>query len=673
MTVTRIANSTQVALQVTFIASGLSLIASTVLPLPHAPKIAALSTASMLVAYQVHVTRDKEDDREQLKTQLETTTQALTESERGALQLQLKLGDSESRALEMPSLLAERSSLLAQLATSNAERQALLTDIGNANAKAIESANAFDQQLTRMTEQQQTQRSEWVAKFDALIADHESELATLTESSRVMERELDRYRDNGDIIISHEKALIATKTLELEANITTLNAANKALNNHVEASKEIVGELQGEFAYLTSDGFAALQDLHARQIAEYEYQLGIANNALTACNTPQKFDTIGDYERADKLISQLFALTGAVLDASEITPVDDGCFEVALNVRDRKARGVAFVKSLTDLGEVLQVECACIEPLKFAFDPQNPHRILTRLRYRKAPVAVKSLPWKSVEQFVALAGKWARVRVTGGSESGKSPMAELIVGAMQRQRGNGMTVSLAFPLTDSVKDNWALHVTHKSLTRCATDAMNVGSQQKAFHVAVLDECDTALADDSALAGAVKELIKTGSHSNVGCVLLGQNANVRQWKGFDRSDFENIVNVHLGSNANHAIENSNIEQALKDKLKGQALKLTTHCETVNAGVDEPDKLTRFALVLDPAKAPYFIEVPQFGTLPFDYREALVTTTTPLTPTTQCSHCGSDDTKANGKDTKGNPRRKCLSCNRTFKVANTALSG
>lgn len=656
-------------------------------------KLASLSTASLVLSLVVNTKQENRLKREALELETQRLTESLKTGEDYALSLELKLRTAETTAERIPQLENV-------IANGNSEYEKLKATLANTiealnvhaleirqltidNANAVANCDAIRQQSVADSEalrtQLEQQRLTWVAKFDEMVDDYEKQIDALRDSGRDMQREIDRFRDSKDLIIANETMTIQQRSSELQDRLTKLAQTNQALTSHVGASTGIVSELQTEFDYLTSEGFAQMEAMHTQQLELCRRELAQMQQSLTECSAPQKFEQIGDYARADTLIAELHRQTGHVLDASEITPVDDGCFEVALNVRDRKARGVSFVKSLTDLGDVLMVDTACIEPLKFRFDAQNPHRILVKLRYRKALVSAKSLPWKGREQFAGLAGKWNRVRVTGGSESGKSPLAELIVGAMQQVKG-AMSVSVAFPLPDSVKNNWTLQVTHsdgyKSVLACARETVAMLTTRPLhFHVSVLDECDTALKELRDLAGEVKELIKTGSHANVGVILLGQNANVKQWSGFDRSDFENIVNVHIGGNSYHALENSNLSQDVKDKMKSQADTLTRHCESVNAGVEEPDKLSRFALVIDPAKSPYFIELPTFGSIVFDYSKALASVVPPTIPTSggvKCTHCDSDKHKHNGKYANGDDRYKCSSCGKAFRDAYTVLA-
>jgi hypothetical protein len=650
------------------------------------PQLAALSTGTLFAAQIVGARGRKRDKTERAELQARELQERLDASTRTELELretirlfegrevktQQMLSDFAAANIERQNLREKLESVTAQIERYQDDRVKLLDDLSLAHQDKA----AIEAHAKTLTEQHaaalERQRKEWATKFDDLIREQEAEQKALTQKLYELERELNRFRDSKDIIVENATLLVTQKAKELEEQLGKVNASNATLTNHVGESAAIITELQGEFQYLTSDGFAQLQEMHAQQLALCQRELTETQAMLTQCRAPQMFDQIGDYARADKLIEQIYARTGAVLDASEITPTDEGSFEVALNVRDRKSRGEAFVKSLSDMGDVLMVDVACIEPLRFRFDAQNPHRILTKLRYRKAIASAKSLPWKSAEQFIGIAGKWSRVRITGGSESGKSPLAELVVGAMQQVKG-AMSVSVAFPLVDSVKNNWTLKLTHtgsyKAVFECARETVALmKSHPPQFHVSVLDECDTSLKEYRDLAGEVKELIKTGSHANVGVILLGQNANVKQWTGFDRSDFENIVNVHIGGNAYHALENSNLSQAQKDKLKAQADTLTKHCEAVNAGIDEADKLTRFALVIDPTKTPYFIQLPVFGSITYDYRlEAKTPPTLESDSGVQCKHCGGDSYKRNGSYANGDARYKCLSkgCGKAFR--------
>jgi hypothetical protein len=123
-----------------------------------------------------------------------------------------------------------------------------------------------------------------------------------------------------------------------------------------------------------------------------------------------------------------------------------------------------------------------------------------------------------------------------------------------------------------------------------------------------------------IGGNVNFIIKQASHQNLGAIFIGQNANVSEYPGMDRSDWNSAVNVHIGANAYDAITNSNrFTSDEVSRLKQTADKITEFCHDKNTelGLEKIDpQAYRFALVIEPNKKPYFIELPAFGTYTYD---------------------------------------------------------
>jgi predicted RNA-binding Zn-ribbon protein involved in translation (DUF1610 family) len=89
---------------------------------------------------------------------------------------------------------------------------------------------------------------------------------------------------------------------------------------------------------------------------------------------------------------------------------------------------------------------------------------------------------------------------------------------------------------------------------------------------------------------------------------------------DRSDWNSAINIHIGANAYDAITNSNrFTHDEVTKLKQAADRITEFCNDKNSelGLEKTDSNAyRFALVIEPDKKPYFIELPAFGAYTFD---------------------------------------------------------
>jgi len=516
--------------------------------------------------------------------------------------------------------------------------------------------------------QSETQRAEWVRKYDQMIDEYECAIEALKTTLSEYEKELYRFRDSNGLVLEVERGKIALEVKALQDRLTELETLNGSMKSHVQKGREVVEELKGEFEYLTDTAYPEIAQLHEAQLNERDKLLMQLSGQVAEMKKPQQFEQIGNYQRADKLIELLYSEHQIALDASEIEPLDSGAFTVYLNVRDRKARGKAFVEALNELSDWLMVQLACITPVSFSFDAQNPHRIKTTLRYARVPVAAKDVSklWKTSPQFISLVRNWSRVRITGGSEAGKSPLAELLVAAWQ-QTGRTMDVRLAFPLKGSNKNHWTIPVTHDTVPSAVKEALQVlAAKAQTNKVYVLDEMDKALGDNGkGLATDVKELMKVASHYGLGLVLIGQNANVKGWQGLDRSDFESVVSVDIGRNAYHAIENSAMSEDEKKDLKGKLEKLLAYVEQENADLDpvtDSDKLIRFALVREPNKSPCFIELPRFGSIPYLTQTVEADSFRGVVSggdgtEVRCPVCGTSKLRKNGKTRKNEQRYKC----------------
>jgi hypothetical protein len=132
---------------------------------------------------------------------------------------------------------------------------------------------------------------------------------------------------------------------------------------------------------------------------------------------------------------------------------------------------------------------------------------------------------------------------------------------------------------------------------------------------------------------------------------------------DRSDWNSAVNIHIGSNSYDAITNSNkFTSEEQSRLKSTADKLTEYCQSKNdeLALDRTNaNAYRFALVIEPSKSPYFVELPSFGKYTYD----LVFDNSTPNSDLSCPGCGSTAIKRNGK-VNGQQRYKCNDCNKNW---------
>jgi hypothetical protein len=332
---------------------------------------------------------------------------------------------------------------------------------------------------------------------------------------------------------------------------------------------------------------------------------------------------------------------------------------------DRNSR-ILIPSELDPEGERLQQLCHTLSPVKFGWNADE--GLLTAwLHLTKKPVkpiieADINKLWRTADKFQVTVKAWSRVRITGGSESGKSPTAENL--AVCILLGRGGSGELFNPQDDSVKNYWSLPTVgtshDDSLLGIQTLAAIVNQKtndRSQFKLSIFDEIDSTIASvekksQSEVGKLISTIIKQFSHQNLGVIFIGQNANAKNYPGMDRSDWNSAVNVHIGNNAYDAISNSNqITKEEQERLKLQADKLTEFCTTKNAelGLEKTNPVAyRFALVLGDGK-PYYIQLPDFGTYTYPMIENAL----------KCPKCNSLNHISHG----GN-RRKCKDCNHVF---------
>jgi hypothetical protein len=281
--------------------------------------------------------------------------------------------------------------------------------------------------------------------------------------------------------------------------------------------------------------------------------------------------------------------------------------------------------------------------------------------------------WLSSDKFPQLAKNWTRVRLTGGSESGKSPTAENIAVCILQSRPG--VAKLFNPQHNSSKNYWSIPVcgtshndSENAINKLAklVDLRSSGQESRdTFELYIFDEIDSTMSHThnkkSDIGNNIKFIIKQASHQNLGAIFIGQNANVTNYPGLDRSDWNNAINIHIGANCYDGITNSNLfTSEEQNKLKTTADKLTEYCQSKNdeLGLDRTNpQAYRFAMVIEPGKKPYFIELPNFGKYTYDTVQSVETNDL------RCPSCNSLNVKKNGK-ASSQQRFKCNDCNKNW---------
>jgi hypothetical protein len=421
------------------------------------------------------------------------------------------------------------------------------------------------------------------------------------------------------------------------------------------------------------------------EISRFELQEALAK--LDECKKPLQFSGASSFANmANSVSSYYYTRYQFLLDALHWEETETG-FKVIYSIR----RNPGLVESEISADNSLEQTAAFCNALhgtepKWEFNRQFSQLSLTVI-HRRTIKLKNELPRgvRTADKFVSTVKNWRRVRITGGSESGKSPTAENIVCAILSQTAG--TCDFYDPMFDSVKNYRSIPAvghTHADSIKGlkAYQAKMESSPSDSLYLAWFDEIDTTLDENPKSSSDLKAVLKQSSHKNSGLIITGQNANVRNLKGgFDRSDMNNFVCLHIGDNYRDAIANSHLSESEKANLIKVGDSLTEYCAAKNEedGLELSDPAAyRFALCLEPNKKGFFMILPEFGayqweevapTEPIAPTDAIDTDTIPTMPVNpNCPECGTDSRK-NGflkTATEKTQRYKCKNsdCGREF---------
>lgn len=503
--------------------------------------------------------------------------------------------------------------------------------------------------------------------------EHTSNLQTMIDDGlRIQERIISKC---SDIKI---KALttVVRYLNDLIKDSVKLSEYQKHLENLTEQAKLVIQSKESETEKLAVKWLESNNETQQRYESEFTETLQqgqhlVARNQelleqIEAMKQPLKWSLATRQDlQIGNIIITYFEAKGIILDRAK---ADFDHWQSTLSFHiDRNGRTIT-PGELQPEGEKLQQYTHTLSPIKFGWNAEE--GLLTAWLHL-AKKSTKPLIetdinkiWKTADKFQSIVKHWSRVRLTGGSESGKSPTAENLAVCILLSRGG--SAELFNPQDESVKNYWTIPSVGSShedsllgIDSLCKSVNQKTSDRSEFKLTIFDEIDSTMVSvqktDQAIIGQnISTIIKQVSHQNLGVIFIGQNANVSKYPGMDRSDWNSAINVHIGSNSYDALTNTN--QVSKDeqtRLKLQADKLTEYCYEKNTelGLEKTNPgAYRFALVMGDNR-PYFIQLPDFGTYTYSMVESAI----------RCPQCDSTNLVNDGKN-----RKKCKNCNHKFTV-------
>jgi predicted RNA-binding Zn-ribbon protein involved in translation (DUF1610 family) len=351
---------------------------------------------------------------------------------------------------------------------------------------------------------------------------------------------------------------------------------------------------------------------------------------------------------------------------------------------DNNPRTLVF-KELNEHSEALQQLCLTLKPITFEWDADKGLMVASlawKAREKKDTTKsdIDSI-WIPASKFETYVKRWERVRITAGSTGGKSPTAKNLALAIMQSRSCKGEIRLYDPQHGSKKDYWDMPkagTSHednlrgmKELCQLIDDRRHGHNHQ--FVLYIFDEVDNTvsqLKEGAKFRDLIKVSLKEGSHADVGVIYIGQSADANEVPGMTHSNWNNAVQLHIGTNAGTAIEKlTTLTTDDKTKLLNQYRKIQEYCDRMNEelGLDifTDSGAYRFALAVPLTGLPKFIQLPAFDS--YDYNEVMGVNTRTVKPVVEvlnieikCPHCASHAIYKNGTNAKGEQYYSCREC-------------
>ncbi|MBW4457411.1 MAG: hypothetical protein KME55_34790 [Nostoc indistinguendum CM1-VF10] len=498
---------------------------------------------------------------------------------------------------------------------------------------------------------------------------------------------------------------------EHETLLEELNAVwqakNQAIamtyNKNFEAIKQEFSQVADSVVTGYREDFKSIVDqglTQVEQIEELQKNILWLQGSLEEASKPHRFPAAVEQSRVGNAIIDYYYRTHIVLDSIDWDDSETG-YKLMFHVGRNGSRFIsADMLNANDAPQKLKEVSGAINTPEFKHNTRGGHVFVeVQTRHPKKKDTSKDeidKLWIAASKFENYVKRWERVRITAGSTGGKSPTAKNLALAILKSRKGVGEIRLYDPQDGSKKDYWDMpkagtsHEDNVQGMKQLCDLLDQRTKVKGNHLFILyvfDEIDSTIAKYRSQAYAVKDLVvyslSQGSHQDLGVIYIGQSADANTIPGMSHSQWNNAVQVHIGSNAGVWLDKATtITTEDKNRLLEKYRKIQEFCDRMNEelGLDVYTDAAayRFALAVPLTGLPQFIQLPGFDT--YDYNEIVSINTQKsvfannnnglkieaakavIEPKLVCpnSDCGS-----NRIGSKGSQYHKCLDCGKTWK--------
>jgi uncharacterized protein YoxC len=574
-------------------------------------------------------------------------------------------------------------------------------------------------------------------KWESINKDFKNEFDTLSKSIRVVsDIKTSKEFIECAIGIQHEIIKTASNLIrrillakiewlkrQLKDSITItehnqqINQIKQQYQHHLESIRqefhaeydEISNAYTTEFSEIVQEGMSQTELIEALQ-----HKINSLEAKLKQLSLPMLFPSSHEQATVGNAIIGYFAKLGIRLDALDWLTTDTG-YKLLFYVGFNGNRSITpEMMNDNDTPFKLKELSGAINNPKFEYNHHGGHMVLEIQKRHAVKTKVQQSDidkiWVPASKFEKYVSKWERVRITAGSTGGKSPTAKNLALAILNARQGKGEIRLYDPQHGSKKDYWDMpkkgfsHEDNLEGMRslCKTIDERRNGRNFPFVLYIFDELDNTIASlkGNDFKNLVKYSLKEGSHADIGVIYIGQSADANEVPGMTHSNWNNAVQLHIGSNAGIAIEKlKTVTIEDKNRLLEQYKLIQEYCENKNneLGLDIFTDATayRFGLVIPLTGLPKFIQLPDFDS--YNYYSVLSENTektvnvdsvdnhqTASTASAQtlveasvdinvdlhrrvsCPSCGSINSVKNGK-TKSTQKLKCKDCGHNYSVA------
>ncbi len=469
------------------------------------------------------------------------------------------------------------------------------------------------------------------------VADAIKKSENVTKLSVQILEEISALRVKFRNVLNVDERRTLQELSECQPYLVKKSTAIESVREQASHDQSIIDRLEA----LVNDQSSAIDS----DLKDAVQQIEKLNERVAELSKPQNWKFALSHElKAGNILIEFFNQQRIILDRSHYM---GDKYEVDLYFHTDRNKRVIVPKELNEYSDQLMQVCRTLEPVTFKYDSEAglmvAHLVMAKRPKKESTSSDIDKIWIPSTKFESYVRHWERVRITAGSTGGKSPTAKNLALCVMKSRLFNGEIRLYDPQHGSKKDFWNMpkhgtsHEDNVTGMEQLVDELNRRTKSPSEHPFILyifDEVDSTIAQERNnndyyhFRDLITYTLKQASHQNLGAIFIGQAADANTIPGMSWSDWNNAVQLHIGSNAGIWLDKAKtITTEDKTRLLEQYRKIQEYCDKQNEelGLDifSDAGAYRFALAVPLTGLPKFIQLPDFDT--YDYNEVMILNT------------------------------------------------